>query len=122
MFFDLDGLKAVNDSLGHLAGDAFIRALATTIAHETRDADVSARLGGDEFVLLLFSATLSDAQVVGRRIEEAFERGGEGFPGTFSVGIAERVPGGTETLDDLLARADRLMYEAKMRRRFTRRD
>lgn len=119
LYFDLDHLKRINDTEGHPAGDALIRRFASTLAAETRDADVSARLGGDEFVLLLFSASEDDADRIVERIAKSFDRSGNGPRGSFSVGVAEW-SGEPESLDRLVERADHQMYEAKVRRRFTR--
>ncbi len=118
IFFDLDDLKLVNDTFGHRAGDDLIARFAVAVADETREADVSARLGGDEFVLLLYSATPAEARAVVDRIAEAFQTTGDGPDNTFSVGMASFVPGSGESLSHLLDRADREMYQAKVRRRF----
>jgi len=118
LFFDLDQVKLTDDTFGHLAGDALIRRFATTMAEQTRDVGVSVRLGGDEFVLLLFSATHDDAEGVIARIARNFGEPRRDLESSFSVGIAEWSPDSAETLEQLLERADRSMYEAKMRRRF----
>ena len=122
LFFDLDRLKHVNDTLGHQAGDALIQRFAIALAGETRDVDVSARLGGDEFALLLFSATRADADRVTTRIRSAFVAGEATRADSFSVGIAEWISASSEPLSMLLERADRAMYEAKLLRRFGARD
>ena len=115
VFFDLDRLKHVNDTLGHQAGDVLIQRFAVALAGETRDVDVSARLGGDEFALLLFSATRTDADRVVTRIRSAFAAGKETPAASFSAGIAEWISASGEPLPLLLERADRAMYEAKLR-------
>jgi diguanylate cyclase (GGDEF)-like protein/PAS domain S-box-containing protein len=119
-YFDLDGLKSVNDTLGHRAGDALLRRFADALQAATRDADVSARIGGDEFVLLLFGADRADAEEVVHRIEDAFEQTSGEPGGSFSVGLAGHGPGSGHSLERLLDRADAAMYEAKFRRRFGR--
>jgi diguanylate cyclase (GGDEF)-like protein len=102
---DLDGLKAVNDEFGHLAGDALLQDCARAWKSHIRIEDFIARYGGDEFAVLLPACPLEEAVVVIDRISS-------GTPGTScSVGIAEWVPGEPEI--DLLARADRRLYEAK---------
>ncbi len=118
VFFDLDQLKHINDTLGHRAGDGFIQRFADALAGETRDADVSARLGGDEFALLLFSATRADADQIVTRIRGAFAHAQRTPAASFSAGIAEWISVSGEPLPLLLERADRAMYEAKLRRRF----
>jgi diguanylate cyclase (GGDEF)-like protein len=102
---DLDGLKAVNDQFGHLAGDALLQDCARAWIAHVRKEDFLARYGGDEFALLLPSCPLDEALVVVDRISS-------GTPGTScSVGVAEWLPGEPEF--DLLHRADQRLYEAK---------
>jgi diguanylate cyclase (GGDEF)-like protein len=102
---DLDGLKAVNDQHGHLAGDALLQDCARAWAAHIRQEDMLARYGGDEFAVLLPACPLDEAEVVVERILS-------GTPGTScSAGIAEWHPGEAEY--DLLHRADQRLYEAK---------
>ena len=61
-FFDLDGLKRINDSYGHGAGDAAIAAVAQTLVENIRETDVAGRLGGDEFAVLLVQVPLAAAR------------------------------------------------------------
>ena len=108
-FLDVDDLKGLNDSHGHAAGDAFLRAVADAIRHELRSYDPVARMGGDEFVCG-FVGTATDAAV--RRIMEVRDVLAEGQPDrSFSVGIAELESG--ETLEQLLERGDHALYRAK---------
>ncbi|WP_235949052.1 putative bifunctional diguanylate cyclase/phosphodiesterase [Nocardia terrae] len=116
-FLDLDRLKALNDFLGHTAGDNFIRTLATRLRENLDPGDVIARLGGDEFVIV--PAKPMDAaaaereamriqQLIGRRVtvgEETVSRGA-------SVGVALGIPGET-TVADVLRRADHALLSAK---------
>ncbi|MEC3916999.1 putative bifunctional diguanylate cyclase/phosphodiesterase [Nocardia sp. CDC160] len=116
-FLDLDRLKALNDFLGHTAGDNFIRMLATRMRENLDPADVIARLGGDEFVIV--PAKPMDAaaaereamriqQLIARRVtvgEETVSRGA-------SVGVALGIPGET-TVADVLRRADHALLSAK---------
>ena len=69
---DLDGLKAVNDSAGHAAGDELIKRVAQAILGVTREHDIAARLGGDEFALLAVETSALDAQTLNERLEAAF--------------------------------------------------
>jgi diguanylate cyclase (GGDEF)-like protein len=102
---DLDGLKAVNDDFGHLAGDALLQDCARAWKSHIRTEDFIARYGGDEFALLLPACPLDEAVVVVDRIRS-------GTPGTScSVGVAEWEPGEAEI--ELLHRADQRLYEAK---------
>jgi diguanylate cyclase (GGDEF)-like protein/PAS domain S-box-containing protein len=119
LFLDVDELKAINDNVGHRMGDAVLQRLAAAIRDATREVDVSARLGGDEFVVLLFHAGRLDAEQVIKRITDGFAEVPAGEPpADVSVGVAEYQPGDKVTLDELIDRADKQMYAAKMRRRF----
>jgi len=114
---DLDGFKAVNDRLGHAAGDAVLVAVADRLRACVRDADFVCRIGGDEFVILLPNITDGEAAAVARRIiarvSEPFEFAPAARVGA-SIGLASAPRDGT-TADELLSAADRAMYEAKRR-------
>ena len=113
--FDLDGLKSVNDRLGHKAGDKLIRRFAETLRRYTRREDVIARYGGDEFVAVLrHMGDGGKAQEKGEDICRAFTRmtkecGGEGG---CSAGVAVCPADGTIG-EVLIRRADRALYTAK---------
>jgi diguanylate cyclase (GGDEF)-like protein/PAS domain S-box-containing protein len=117
LLLDLDGFKAVNDSLGHAAGDELLTAVADRLADCIRPTDTCARLGGDEFAILLEDlASPNDWQVVANRMLEALRRpfglnGKEVFVRA-SIGVAMRGEGG-EDADELLRNADVAMYMAK---------
>jgi diguanylate cyclase (GGDEF)-like protein/PAS domain S-box-containing protein len=113
-FFDLDGLKAINDTSGHDAGDAVITALGRAIREATRAVDIAGRLGGDEFVVLLYNAAAGDAHRAVARIQAAFA---EEANASVSVGLAARPPGSGVALVDLLRDADEAMYRHKLRAR-----
>jgi diguanylate cyclase (GGDEF)-like protein len=102
---DLDGLKAVNDEFGHLAGDALLQDCARAWKAQVRTEDFLARYGGDEFAMLLPDCPLEEAVTVVERLRSATPNA------SCSVGIAEWVPGEPEL--DLLHRADQLLYAAK---------
>jgi diguanylate cyclase (GGDEF)-like protein len=114
LFIDLDRFKAINDTLGHAAGDALLIAVAERIGRCLRGADTAARLGGDEFAVLLEDVQgMDDAIAVAQRIARAFAGafsldGHEVFCGC-SIGIARGHGGG----DELLRNADVAMYRAK---------
>ena len=114
---DLDGFKAVNDRLGHAAGDAVLVAVADRLRASVRDADFVCRIGGDEFVILLPNITDGEAAAVARRIisrvSEPFEFAPTARVGA-SIGLASAPRDGI-TADELLSAADRAMYEAKRR-------
>lgn len=116
LVIDLDRLKAVNDSLGHAAGDRLLREVGERLRRRLRETDLVARLGGDEFVVLAPEAGPREASRLGDEIVELL--GGEpyldGTSVTASVGIAaiDRPARG----DELLARADQALYRAKSTR------
>jgi diguanylate cyclase (GGDEF)-like protein/PAS domain S-box-containing protein len=120
LFLDLDNFKAVNDGLGHVAGDALLVIVGTRLVAALRGADTCARLGGDEFAVLIEEAGASndiaaDAAHIAERIIESFRApisldGAEVVVGV-SIGIAIARDG--EKADDLLRNADLAMYRAK---------
>lgn len=117
MFVDLDGLKTINDHLGHAAGDAALRRVAAAIQSSVRGADIMARLGGDEFVILIDDATEEKVAIVGERIQHRLAEdgpSGEGAsPLTVSIGSAFHTPGWPKSIEDLLSEADQNMYVEK---------
>lgn len=118
---DVDGLKAVNDSEGHAAGDAVLRACANLLAENTRVTDVIARIGGDEFgALLRYSDEAQGAAWCDRLAESlaALNAGAGARRLTISVGLAQT--SSEVTISGALAEADRRMYAQKLARRRAR--
>ena len=118
VFADLDGLKDINDSFGHEAGDQALREFAQVLRKGSfREADLVARLGGDEFAILATEISRIDGdKVLGRVIEavrRANEMPGREFPLSVSAGVAMFDPERPQSLEELIAEADRRMYEAK---------
>ena len=116
LFVDLDRFKAVNDSLGHEAGDQLLALVAGRLRGCVRASDTTARLGGDEFAALLHDSPIENAAAVGERIVAAIAEpfrvaGREVFIGA-SVGIAIS-RAASERCDELLHQADVAMYRAK---------
>ena len=114
VYFDVDDFKAVNDSRGHSAGDAVLRAIVAVIRTHLRSTDTVARLGGDEFALLLPETDAEAARsAVGKMRSELLDHlRADGWRVTFSIGALTCV-GTTEGPDALIAAADRLMYRVK---------
>jgi diguanylate cyclase (GGDEF)-like protein len=118
LYIDLDGFKAVNDNLGHLAGDAVLRVAARRLASIMRPTDELARLGGDEFAVLCNGAPSADQMVmIAERVVEQLSRplsvgDGRTVDVGASIGIALDLPISTP-LDTILARADHALLEAK---------
>ena len=118
LFLDLDGLKKINDTLGHGAGDDALRAVAGVIGSTIRESDIAARIGGDEFCILLFDDAGASVEHVTRRIREAAAAARETYslqaPLSISIGVLRveaRTPG---SIDELLAEADKSMYSEKL--------
>ncbi|WP_197523209.1 GGDEF domain-containing protein [Actinokineospora pegani] len=120
---DLDHFKVVNDTWGHPAGDAVLRAVATVLHHTTRQGDIVGRFGGEEFVLLLPDTDAPQAAVVAERVRQgiaamivpATDKRGNPVAidaRTTSIGVAA-APAPTTTLESLLRQADAAVYEAK---------
>ena len=115
---DIDHFKAVNDTYGHLAGDAVLAAVAAAMRDLLRDCDLCGRFGGEEFALLLPRTTATQALEITERIRQGISQlaiprdGTAAIRVTISIGVA--VPSqARRTLDDLLAAADHALYQAK---------
>jgi two-component system cell cycle response regulator len=123
-FCDLDGLKWINDNLGHEWGDAALTDAATIMQATFRKRDFLARLGGDEYAVLAVDLTAAGAQRLRRRLEANIkahnERSGHPHTVAMSVGIVSRAPGDERSLAELLTAADKLMYEDKRSRKAAR--
>lgn len=105
---DLDGLRHINNTSGHRAGDAMLEAVSRHWIDGVRRHDAIGRIGGDEFLLVLPETTLDQARdIVGRLAD--------GSPGAWSAGVATAKP--HDSVDSMLERADHRMYEAKVARR-----
>jgi diguanylate cyclase (GGDEF)-like protein len=109
---DLDGLKKINDTLGHLVGSEALCRLANILRIHCRAIDTAARYGGDEFVLILPETESHAALRVAHRIAERLSTDGDEPPVTVSIGTAV-YPHDGDTIDELLAAADRALYRDK---------
>lgn len=107
---DLDGLKAINDTLGHTAGDAQLQALGAALRTSTRREDTAYRIGGDEFAVLLPGASRIQAQRVMHRVVES------AGSARFSWGVAS-CPSDSTTAETLIACADARLYRRRARAR-----
>lgn len=106
LLIDVDNFKELNDRLGHAAGDEALRGVARAWTDRLRAADIVARLGGDEFGVLLVGCDAANASAVADTVRGELPDGL-----TCSIGIAPW--NGEEECDELMARADRALYEAK---------
>jgi diguanylate cyclase (GGDEF)-like protein len=121
VFLDVDGLKRVNDTLGHACGDTLISEAAMVMRTTFRASDLLARLGGDEFCVLLRGDSALGAERSVERLQEAANvinaEEGRTFSLSLSVGIATFDPDDPVSLDQLIERADGLMYAHKRAKR-----
>ena len=124
LFVDLDGLKQINDRLGHQHGDAAIAEAAAILRESFRETDLFARLGGDEFAVLAIEAPDQTSDILRHRLEEHVARhngdGGRDYFISMSVGLAHFLPDAPRTVNQLLHEADRLMYAEKAGKKRTR--
>lgn len=124
VYIDLDGFKAVNDTHGHRAGDAVLKAVARTLMSHVRASDVVARLGGDEFAVVLWNAGIDVAAAKARDLETLIEQtvipyGRERLAVGASAGIVPLRP--DQAASQVLDAADKAMYARKSARKAGRR-
>jgi diguanylate cyclase (GGDEF)-like protein/PAS domain S-box-containing protein len=112
LVLDLDGFKEINDTSGHSAGDAVLIDVAQALGRRLRATDVLGRLGGDEFAVILPHVTVADATRVAHDLVNTVSSVCDGAV-TASCGVAVYTPETSATPEQLLAEADRAMYEAK---------
>lgn len=115
LFIDVDYFKRVNDAHGHQAGDELLRELGGIIDARIGPGEFSARLGGEEFACLLPRSSAQQAERFAQRLANDYRERAARFDSTLSIGVATYNHG--DLLNDLLARADAALYEAKHRGR-----
>jgi diguanylate cyclase (GGDEF)-like protein/PAS domain S-box-containing protein len=117
LFADFDHLKQINDTLGHPEGDRALIEVANVLKETFRTSDIMARIGGDEFVVLAIEAGSLSPEVLVARLQENLEahnaKGDHHFRLSLSAGVARYDPEYPCSIDELLARADRAMYEQR---------
>jgi diguanylate cyclase (GGDEF)-like protein len=113
LYLDADNLKRLNDTLGHSAGDKILQATVSILKRALRPGDTVARLGGDEFAILLPEVDDHGSEVVSNRVQAVLRQALEAKDHiTYSIGsLTCTVP--PRSVDELIERADNLMYEAK---------
>lgn len=115
---DIDHFKAINDAHGHLTGDAVLAAIAGRMRHLVRPYDTIGRFGGEEFLLVIPECGRADALLVAERLragiaDHPIPHRGEVLTATLSVGVAWVGPDKNQSIDTLIASADRALYRAK---------
>ncbi len=117
LFADFDGLKWINDTFGHPEGDRVLIEVANVLRETFRESDVMARIGGDEFVVLAIETDEASTEILTTRLQENLEacnaRGDCRYKLALSTGIAHYDPELPCSIDELVAQADRAMYEQK---------
>lgn len=118
LMIDADHFKAVNDTHGHDAGDAVLKALVASIQAMLRETDIMGRMGGEEFAAALPETDAEGARVVAERVREAvaetrITHGAATLAFTVSIGVATCTGDCAETMDTLLKQADQALYAAK---------
>jgi diguanylate cyclase (GGDEF)-like protein len=120
-FADLDGLKWINDTLGHKEGDRALIEAATVFKETFRTSDIVARLGGDEFAALAIDTNVVHSEVFTSRLQQLIDTQNiskdRGYKLSISVGCACYNPEKPSTVDELMAQADKLMYVQKQLRK-----
>lgn len=116
-YFDVDRFKQVNDTYGHREGDKVLIDIAKILKKSYRDSDIIARIGGDEFVVLPVGLQEFDPQIIIKRLDDNFDelnsKNNRDYNISISVGIADYDPDNPCSIEELLDRADKLMYENK---------
>jgi diguanylate cyclase (GGDEF)-like protein len=118
MIIDLDHFKSINDRYGHPAGDAVLKLFADITNSVARRSDIVGRLGGEEFAIVLPSTTTAEALEFSERLHAAINKAVLKFNDiairyTVSIGLTEFGTDSKDSIDDLLARADLALYQAK---------
>lgn len=107
---DLDDLKKLNDSYGHLYGDMILKGFADLLKHSFRQTDIIGRYGGDEFVVLFIETDLRGATIATERLYQLINV--KNFPSSFSIGLTEFRKG--DTINGIIDRADKALYTSKL--------
>ncbi|MDK2917875.1 MAG: hypothetical protein PWQ37_608 [Candidatus Petromonas sp.] len=117
VFIDLDGLKWINDNLGHAQGDNAIIDTANVLKSTFRESDIIGRIGGDEFVVITLDTDCESSELILKRLERAIKRhnsrSNRPYKLSISAGVVYYDPKDEITLDELLSRADKIMYKSK---------
>ena len=120
-FADLDGMKWINDKMGHKEGDNALIEVATVLKDSFRSSDIIARMGGDEFAVLAIDTSKSNPEILTTRLHNQLEalnnKENRKFMISVSVGCAYYDPEKPSSIDELMAHADKLMYEQKKKKK-----
>jgi diguanylate cyclase (GGDEF)-like protein/PAS domain S-box-containing protein len=121
LFIDLDGMKWINDNLGHKKGDESLVESANILKTVMRESDIIARVGGDEFAVLALGASMEHQDIIQNRLQYCIDtensRENRDYKISMSTGIACYDPENPCSIDELMVQADQLMYEQKRRKK-----
>lgn len=119
-FADLDNMKWINDTLGHLEGDQALMDVAEVLQGTFRESDILSRIGGDEFAVLTIDSSGMNPEFLRKRVRNNLsdinQRGTRSYSLSLSIGLARYLPEFPSSIDQLLAEADRSMYEEKRKK------
>jgi len=120
-FIDMDGLKWINDTLGHEEGDKALIETATLFKETFRTSDIIARMGGDEYVALAIEITETNSEIITGRLQSLIDKRNNQetrrYRLSISIGYSYYDPENPCSIDDLIERADKLMYEQKQNKK-----
>jgi len=123
LYIDMDSLKYLNDTFGHIAGDTALTHFARILTETYRDSDVIGRMGGDEFVIQIIDASEDDLASMQERLRSNVDsynlQSESGYVLSFSLGVIRVEANSTITMEALLSEADKAMYEHKQSRKRT---
>jgi len=126
IFADLDGMKAINDTHGHPAGDMALTDTANLLTETFRGSDIIARMGGDEFAIITIDSNNNSAEAIEQRLQRRIttfnNTGKRPFCLSLSVGVVHYDPKAPEQIPELLDAADKLMYAQKREKKSCRPD
>jgi diguanylate cyclase (GGDEF)-like protein len=123
IYLDVDNLKTINDTGGHKTGDRALVEIAFILKKSFRENDIIGRLGGDEFAVLAMEANSMNVEGLAQRLQDRLDQFNSrsaaeaGFELSVSAGVSTREPDRPETIEEILSRADLLMYEQKRARK-----
>jgi len=120
-FADLDGMKWINDKMGHKEGDNALIEVATVLKDAFRSSDIIARMGGDEFAVLAIDTSKLNPEILTTRLYNQLEalnnKENRKFRSSVSVGCAYYDPEKPSSIEELMAHADKLMYKQKEKKK-----
>ena len=125
IFVDIDNMKWINDTFGHREGDQSLIETSEILKRSYREADVIARMGGDEFAIIAMENTETSDEILFSRLQKNLDfhnnETSRGYNLSMSIGIIHFDHESNSTIDELLSRADTLMYEDKKRKKLSKR-